>query len=164
VTLKRIILLLVLAVVLVASCGDKEKVEKGPPAPGFELKNLEGESVKLSDFKGKVVLLNFWATWCPPCIKEMPMFQDLYQKHKDKGFVILGVSMDKSKKIAQKFIQKEGITYPILMGNPELGAKYRVRGLPTSYIIGRQGHLLRQFMGMPSKRKLEKVLLELFDR
>lgn len=161
--MKRVILGMVLAAVFMVSCGEKEKVEKGPPAPAFELKNLQDKTVKLSDYKGKVVLLNFWATWCPPCIKEMPMFQKLYKRHKDKGFVIVGVSMDKNKKIAQKFIQKKGITYPILMGGPQLGAKYKVRGLPTSFIIGRQGHLLRQFMGMPAERKLEKVLLEILD-
>ncbi len=154
--------------ILAISCspsGKPEKAESGekkhsqaPKAPDFTLKTLEGKELSLSSFQGKVVLLNFWATWCPPCRAEIPIFHAYYKKWKDKGFVIIGISMDKSAQIAATFMRELGITYPNLLGNNALAAQYRVQGLPTTYILDREGRVVQMYVGMPRESRLEQDL------
>lgn len=113
----------------------------GEVAPDFELENLDGEKVKLSDLKGKKVILNFWASWCPPCKKEMPEMQTFYEKH-HKDIEILAVNTsEKSPKNAQQFIEENGFTFPILFDkDSEIGGKtYKAIALPTTYFIGTDG-------------------------
>ncbi len=119
-------------------------------APGFSLDNLNGNSASLIDYTGEVVLLNFWATWCLPCRQEMPAMERLWQRYKDKGLVVLGVSNDdagKRRRVAT-FVKKVDLSFPILLDTESLVSDlYSVSGIPVSYLIGRDGRLLAKIVG-----------------
>jgi peroxiredoxin len=119
------------------------------PASDFYLRDLNNKLVRLSDFKGKVVLLNFWATWCPPCLKEMPSMEKLYQSHKDKGLEIVAVSVDTASKAkVRAFVEKLGLTFPILHDRDSLISRlYNNPGVPSSYLIDKQGKLTYRVLG-----------------
>ena len=124
------------------------------PIYDFELNVLGGEldsTLKLSDFNGSVVLLNFWATWCGPCIVEIPEFNELYAKYKDRGFEILGVSVSDTKQQLEKFQTKFDVDYKILYSTPDImndiNRNYGVNSVPLSYLINRDGFVVR---GYPS--------------
>ncbi len=119
------------------------------PAPEFSLSDINGKKVSLSDFKGKVILLNFWATWCGPCTAEMPSLNRLYAAFKNDGFVVLAVSIDPSDKPVRSFVSAKGITFPVLM-DPEKEAYfdlYAVFALPTSFLIDRKGMIIAKVLG-----------------
>jgi peroxiredoxin len=111
------------------------------PAPDFTLKDASGQSVKLSDYKGKVVLLNFWATWCGPCTLEIPWFEQFEQQYRSKGFEVLGISMDEDGwDVIKPYISEHKINYRIVLGNDSVGQLYGgVDSLPTTFIIDREG-------------------------
>ena len=111
------------------------------PAPDFTLKDANGQTVKLSDYKGKVVLLNFWATWCGPCALEIPWFEQFQQDYRSKGFEVVGVSMDEEGwKAVKPYIAEKKINYRIVLGNDSVGELYGgVDSLPTTFIIDREG-------------------------
>ncbi len=122
----------------------------GELAPGFTFPLLPGGTASLSDYRGKVVLINVWATWCPSCIDEMPDLENLYKKMKSQGsaFEILGVSIDALTDPVQKWVDRFGITFPILL-DPRGTIKklYRTTGVPETFVIDRQGRLVRKFIG-----------------
>ncbi|HEY9188239.1 MAG TPA: TlpA disulfide reductase family protein [Ignavibacteria bacterium] len=125
-------------------------------APDFTLEDLNGKNVKLSDFKGKVVIINFWATWCPPCKAEIPDFIELYKTYQKKGLVILGIALDNKEKVV-KFVKDNGINYPILMGNQEVSNLYGgISGIPTSFVVDRKGIIKNVFVGLRSKEVFEQ--------
>ena len=129
----------------------------GVPAPDFELTSLDGKRVKLSDFRGKAVLLNFWATWCSPCKVEMPWFVDLQKKYGNDGFVVLGVAMDDSdpSKIAQ-FASEMGVNYPVLLGTDKVSDDYgNVQFLPTTFYIDRDGRIVGKGTGLLARSEVE---------
>ena len=129
----------------------------GSAAPDFELKSLEGKNVKLSDYRGKAVLLNFWATWCAPCKIEMPWFVDLNKKYESQGLAIIGVAMDDSgeSEIA-KFAKEMGVNYPILLGKDEVGDAYGgVQFLPSTFYIGRDGKIVKSNFGIMGESDIE---------
>ena len=134
-------------------------------APAFSLKDADGRTVQLSDYRGKVVLLNFWATWCGPCQMEIPWFVEFEREHKDKGFAVIGVSMDDDGWDAVKpFITEFGVNYRILMGSNTVGDLYGgVDALPTSFIIDRQGRIAAVHIGLVSKSKYEEDLNRLLE-
>ncbi|MFC4767313.1 thiol-disulfide oxidoreductase ResA [Effusibacillus consociatus] len=121
-------------------------VSVGQAAPDFTLTDLNGKAVSLSDLKGKVVLLNFWGTWCEPCRKEMPALQAAYEKYKDKGLVILGVNIGESKVSAKGFTDRYGVTFPNVLDTDRKVTldSYKVKPIPTSFFIDRQG-IVRHF-------------------
>ncbi len=126
-------------------------------APDWSLTDLDGKAIKLSDFKGKVVILNFWATWCPPCRAEIPDFIDLQKQYQGKGVEIIGLSVD-SDPPAQvaKFVTKASINYPIVMSTEDLAQKYGVtEGIPVTCIIGPDGAIADKHLGMVDKAYLE---------
>jgi len=142
---------------------------KGQLAPEFDLKNLDGQSVRLSDYHGKVVLLNFWATWCAPCKVEIPWMIEFQQKYGPRGFTILGVSMDEDgKKAVQPFLdkerfdvggQKEAMNYPIVFGSDSIAEKFGgVLGLPTSMLFTRDGKKVRTIVGLVDHDDISKVI------
>ena len=133
---------------------------KGKPAPDFTLKTLEGKEVSLSDLRGKVVLVNFWATWCPPCRSEMPLFERVYKKYKDKGFEILAVSTDSSLDPVKKFVKDYKISFMILYDDKNVVGLYGVQGLPTSFLIDRDGKIIKVRLGeyKEVERDLKEVL------
>ncbi|MFH0887295.1 MAG: TlpA disulfide reductase family protein [bacterium] len=115
----------------------------------FSLPNLNGKQVKLSSFRGKIVLLNFWASWCPPCREEMPSIENLFKKMKGKDFKILAVSLDEGgADVVKKFIAKNRYTFPVLL-DPDNNAagKYGIYSIPTTYIIDKQGYIIDYYIG-----------------
>ena len=131
---------------------------RGVPAPDFELASLDGKKVRLSDFRGKAVVLNFWATWCSPCKVEMPWFVDLQKKYGNDGLVILGVAMDDSEapKIAE-FTSELGVNYPVLLGTDEVSEQYgNVQFLPTTFYIDREGKIIGKGTGLIGRAEIEE--------
>ena len=123
----------------------------------FALRNLDGKEVKLSDFKGKVVLLNFWATWCPPCIKEIPHFIELYKQYKVQGFEMVGISVDKEGiDVVRSFVEQHEVNYPILMGDRHITQLYGgISSIPTTFLIDKKGRIRKQYAGYRDKSVFE---------
>jgi len=130
---------------------------KGIPAPDFSLLTLDGKKVKLSDYRGKAVLLNFWATWCPPCKVEMPWFVDLQKQYGNDGLVVLGVAMDDSEPgTIAKFASEMGVNYPVLLGTDKVSDDYGdVQYLPTTFFIGRNGAIVDKLTGLLDRSDIE---------
>ena len=129
----------------------------GVPAPDFDLLALDGQKVKLSDYRGKAVLLNFWATWCPPCKIEMPWFVELQNQYGKDGLVVLGVAMDDSAapKIAE-FTHEMGINYQVLLGTDQVSDDYgNVQYLPTTFYIDRNGLIVDKMAGLLDRKDIE---------
>lgn len=135
---------------------------KGAPAPDFTLPTVDGKQVKLSDLRGKTVLLNFWATWCGPCKMEIPWFSELQQQYGPQGLVILGVSMDDDpKKDVPQFAQQMKIDYPILIGNDKVADQYGgVEGLPQTFYIDSDGKIVKKVVGLASHSEIEDGIKE----
>ena len=118
-------------------------------APGWQLQSIEGKPVKLSDYKGKVVVLNFWATWCPPCRDEIPDLVSLQKQYAAQGVVVIGISMDEggAARVAS-FAKKYGINYPVVMGDEKTFEAYGgIQVLPTTFIIDRKGNIVDGLQG-----------------
>ena len=130
---------------------------QGQAAPDFTLMTPDGRTMKLSDFHGKAVLLNFWATWCEPCKVEMPWFVDLQKKYGPQGFQVVGVAMDDASPNAiASFAQKMGVNYPILVGKEEVGALYGgLDYLPSTFYINRDGKVIDHVFGLVSRSEIE---------
>jgi peroxiredoxin len=131
---------------------------RGKKAPAFTLKTQDGRKVSLADYKGKAVLVNFWATWCVPCKLEMPWFVDLHKQYASQGFEILGVDEDEAKDRGQidKFARKIGVNYPILLGSEATSKAYGgVDVLPTSFYVGRNGMVVEEAAGLISRDEIE---------
>lgn len=129
----------------------------GTPAPALALTDLAGKPVSLADYKGKVVLLNFWATWCEPCQEEIPDLIALQKKYESKGFTVIGVSMDGlGKKLVEPFIAKNKVTYPIWLAGGDNPPGYDVPGLPTSYLIDSKGRVAASYIGGRSGDEFER--------
>jgi peroxiredoxin len=124
-------------------------IGEGIPAPDFTFPGLDGKNTSLSDYKGKVVLVNIWATWCPPCVEEMPSMQKLYNEFNGKNFEILAVSIDAAGIDAvAPFMKKHKLSFPALMDpNGTIKSMYRVTGIPESFIIDKQGILVGKIIG-----------------
>ncbi|VAX10523.1 Thiol:disulfide oxidoreductase related to ResA [hydrothermal vent metagenome] len=118
-------------------------------APAFDLPGLQSASIRLSDFKGKLVLLNFWASFCAPCRKEMPALENIWQHYREQGLVVLALSADRDNlKEVGRFIKEGGYSFPVLLDTEgEARAKYEIRALPTSYLIGRDGKFIGRIIG-----------------
>jgi cytochrome c biogenesis protein CcmG/thiol:disulfide interchange protein DsbE len=135
----------------------------GALAPALALKDIAGKDVSLADYKGKVVLLNFWATWCEPCQEEIPDLKSLQKKYEAKGFSVIGVSMDSlGGSVVSSFVQKNAMTYPIWIAGGDSPAGYDVPGLPTSFLVDRKGRLVTSYLGPRTagefSRDIESVL------
>lgn len=156
-------LLLVLASVSFSLALVRAEEEDFRPAPDFTLTDLNGQTLSLADFEGKVIFLNFWATWCPPCRQEIPGFIEIYEKYKEKGLVIIGVSVDRegADKV-RKFVLDNNITYPVAMFTEEIIKAYQPgRFIPTTIIIDKQKKIRDKHVGYMDKETLEKYFLDL---
>lgn len=134
----------------------------GQKAPNFSLKDKDGKTYSLESMKGKVVVLNFWATWCPPCRAEIPDFKKVYSKYKDKGVEILGVSLDhKGWKVIEPFLEQWEINYPVVLGGAEIARDYgNVRSIPTTFIIDKEGKVVEGHVGAMN----EDTLVKMFEK
>lgn len=131
----------------------------GKLAPDFQLTSIDGKPVKLSDFKGKAVVLNFWATWCAPCKVEIPWFVELQKQYGPQGLAIVGVNMDDNPTVDTigKFAREEGIDYTVLLGNDKVADEYGgVEALPTTFYIGRDGKIVSRAFGLISHKEIEQ--------
>ena len=136
----------------------------GEIAPDFELATLEGNSVKLSHYRGKVVFLNIWATWCPPCREEMPSMEALYQRLKGRQFEMLAVSIDaKGEEVVGPFAAKYGLTFPMLLDpDNETHRLYGLTGVPETFIVDKSGVVIHKIIG--PQNWMRKEWLDYFDR
>jgi len=162
-----LVAVVVLAALTVVSCrqaaettGADRPALVGRTAPDFALTDLSGKTVRLADFKGKVVLLDFWATWCAPCREEIPAFVELQKQYAEQGFTLLGISLDDEGAVVVKpFARQFGINYPVVIGNTEVSAAYGgMQALPTAFLIGRDGRILEAFVGDRARPDFERAI------
>jgi thiol-disulfide isomerase/thioredoxin len=137
-------------------------LKQSSPAPDFSLESLDGQTMRLSDFRGKAVLLNFWATWCGPCKIEMPWFVDFQKQYGSQGLQIVGVAMDDgSKEDIAKFARDMSVNYPILLGKESVGDQYGgVPALPETFLIARDGKIVDKIIGLRGKAEIEDAIKE----
>lgn len=127
------------------------------PAPDFTLTTLDGDTLTLSDYQGQVVLVNFWASWCPPCNAEVEDLNAYYEAHKDEGFIIIGVNVEDTPEDAQAFVERHGVTFPIVIDTEaKVAGDYNVIGLPSSYFINQDGELYGFQPGLITPEELER--------
>ncbi len=143
-----------------STASDVNQVETGKPAPDWTLQDLDGKTVRASDFKDKVVVLDFWATWCPPCRAEIPGFVELQKKYQGQGLRIVGVSVDQaSADTVKSFAQKIGINYPIVLADTNVVAAFGgIDGLPTTFIINGNGHIVKRHLGFAETSEIESEI------
>jgi thiol-disulfide isomerase/thioredoxin len=133
-----------------------------PMAPDFSLTDLNGAKLALSDYKGKVVLLDFWATWCGPCRIEIPSFVQMETKYRDRGFTVIGLAIEDTPDAVQQFYKQFHMDYPVAMGDTKVASLYGgILGLPTSFVIGRDGRIYSQHTGTTSPDVFEREIQEL---
>lgn len=133
-------------------------------APDFTLPQLDGQALRLSSYRGKVVLLDFWATWCDPCREETPHFVELQQKYGDRGLQIIGVSMDDSPEPVRAFYQQFRMNYPVVMGTAKTGELYGgVLGLPIAFLITRDGRIYAKHIGATDPAVFEREIKSLLQ-
>ena len=137
----------------------------GKAAPDFTRTDLDGKSRALSAYRGKVILLNFWATWCEPCLSEIPRFSAWQQRYGPSGLQILGVAMDDELQAVRQLAQRDHLAYPVIMGDAQLGQLYGgILGLPLSYLIDAQGRVVARYRGEPDLKQMERRLRVLLPR
>ena len=162
--LKAILLIILASVLLLAGCPagsqSPSAAQVGKQAPDFTLQNLDGQSVSLSDFLGKPVLLNFWATWCPPCRHEMPYLQEVYEEWSGKGLVVLAINMGESPFDVKTFTEAYNLSIPALVDVAGNAAhEYNIMSIPTSFFIDSDGIIKQKIIGaFPSTAAIERYL------
>lgn len=142
---------------------DSRTVRPSRPAPDFTLNDANGSKVRLTDWRGKVVILNFWATWCGPCKVEIPWFTEFQKTYQAQGFTVLGVSMDEDGwRVVKPYMAAERINYPVLLGNEEVNMLYGgIEALPTTLVIGRDGKVAYLHAGLISRSEYQKEITQL---
>ena len=128
-------------------------------APDFEVETFDGETLRLSDLNGKVVVLNFWASWCPPCRWEMPFFETMWQEYRDQGVVFVGIAMSDTLENVKAFAEEAGVTYPVALDTTtEIARAYEVLSLPTTFFIGKDGNIERKLTSAANEGLLKVFL------
>ncbi len=171
--MKKILLLVFIFIsVFLFSCTKSDTGTEKPSssqsaglAPDFVLKDIEGKDVRLSNYKGKIVVLEFWATWCPPCKATIPELVALQRKYAEKGLVVLGVSIDEGDNLPSKlsaFSKENKMNYPILIGNEEISRAYGVISIPVTVLIGRDNRIISSYKGYVDN--LEALISQQIDK
>jgi peroxiredoxin len=152
------------AVLFFSAAGSGDDAVKGvklhSPAPPWELEDVNGKTVRSSDFTNKVVILDFWATWCPPCRAEIPGFIELQKQYQQQGLVVVGISLDQGgADVVKSFMQKMGVNYPVVLGNQKVSDAYGgIEGIPTTFVIDRQGRIANKHLGLTAKEEFVKEI------
>lgn len=134
-------------------------VEMDFPAPELDLVTLNGAPVSLADFRGSVVLVNLWATWCPPCRQEMPTLQAFYDRYKEDGFVLIAIDQEETREVVQPFVEEFDLTFPVWLDMDYLAQReFKTMSLPSSYVVDRNGQVKLMWIGSISKANLEKYV------
>ena len=129
------------------------------PAPELDLVTLNGAPVSLIDYRGSVVLVNLWATWCPPCRQEMPTLQAFYDRYKDDGFVLIAIDQEETREVVQPFVEEFDLTFPIWLDIDYLAQReFKTMSLPSSYVVDRNGRVKLMWIGSISKANLEQYV------
>ncbi len=177
--MKRILVLTISLVLMVAASGfllmsvststaltsETRATADGKKAPDFTLTTTDGKSLKLSDYKGKGVIINFWATWCPPCRAEIPDMVELQKEYESKGFSFIGIAVGDEEEKVKAFVVAQKMNYPVAMGTRELAMSYgkfteegMIRGIPTSFIINGKGEIVGYFVGARDKATFAEAI------
>lgn len=147
------------ALIVLPGCGLTAAPVVGRPAPDFTLADLDGNTIRLRDFRGKTVFLNFWATWCAPCRSEMPEMEEFYQEYKDDDVVVIGIDIREAKSDVIEFVQENGYNWTIVIdGTGEVTEDYMVSAIPTSFFIDGKGIIRSAKIGPMSKSTMESRL------
>jgi cytochrome c biogenesis protein CcmG, thiol:disulfide interchange protein DsbE len=156
----RFVLLLLLLSLLSSCHSGAPKGHAGSGAPDFTVTDIQGKKLSLSDYQGKVVLLDFWATWCAPCLEEIPHFVDMQQRLGPEGFQTIGISMDDGPKPVEKFYQDHKLNYPVAIGDDKLATSYGgIMGLPVTFVINRDGQIRKKFVGATDPAVIEREVV-----
>ena len=170
--MRKLLLILVFSMVLIYGCktdtsnnpsNSSNKTEVKDNGIDFTLKGLDGKTYRLKDFRGQVVLLDFWASWCGPCRISMPYFNDLYRKYGDKGFVVLGIGLENNPQNLINAARNLGVSYPILQGTREIAQMFGIRAIPTTFLIDKEGKIVLKHVGFSQEviKSLDKKIEEL---
>jgi thiol-disulfide isomerase/thioredoxin len=155
------LVLFITALALAGACvsGEKKGGGAAQSAPDFTLEDLDGRNVTLSGLKGKVVLLDFWATWCPPCRASIPSVEQLHKTYGARGLVVVGISLDGGDwDSVKEFRNEAGITYPVLKGTEEVAQQYLVRTIPAFVIVDKEGIIRKRYIGSDNEEEIEKEI------
>jgi len=154
---------LILALVIAGGftgCTPEQVAQPGKPAPDFELQSIEGQSVSLGDLRGRPVLVNFWASWCGPCLLEMPFLHMTHEQWAEKGLVMLAINIGESPSEVKEFVESRGLTFTVLLDTKqEVAQIYNIRGIPATFFIDKSGIIQDIKMGaFTSKAEIERLL------
>ena len=151
-----------LLAIIISGCkrdNENTNVNIGSYAPKFALTDLSKKTINLDDYKGKKVILNFWATWCPPCVNEMPLLQEVYNNRKGEGIEVIGINYNEDYERVKKFISEKGVVFTILIDSDlKVSMDYGVIGLPVTFFIDREGRIKEKFKGELNKKLIEDIL------
>ncbi|MBO8170642.1 MAG: thiol-disulfide oxidoreductase ResA [Bacillaceae bacterium] len=163
--------ILILAILFIAVVGaiyntaftDKQAIKEGAKAPDFVLPELRGGTIQLSDLKGKGVVLNFWGSWCPPCVEEMPALNRAYHKYQDDGVEIIGINISESKVAVSSFVQRLNLDFPILLDQKrEITNLYEIDPIPTTFFIDKDGIIQKIVIGGPmSDQTIQRYITQI---
>ncbi len=158
--MRFVITVLSIFIVTLLSCSEKSAyLVKGDAVPDIEFLAVDGETLTFNEYKGKTILIHFWADWCSECRAEFPKLEQAYQKYKKDGFEILAVNVAQSKSHVQSFKDEFGLNFPMLMDeNSSVAKKFGIRGLPTNYFIGKEGRVERVIIGWVDEEQISLVL------